>query len=59
MSFKLTLERQVGVTWTKAAGMEKNIPARDKACVRAQRQEKTGTFEELKEDHMVAEKKAK
>lgn len=59
MSFELILERQVGVTWAKAGGVEKSIPARDNACVRAPRQEKTGTFEERKEDHMVAEKKAK
>lgn len=59
MSFELILERQVGVTWAKAGGVEKSIPARDNACVRALRQEKTGTFEDLKEDHMVAEKKAK
>lgn len=49
----------MGVTWAKAVGVEKSIPARDKSCVRAPRQEKTGTFEELKEDHTVAEKKAK
>lgn len=59
MSFNLLLERQVGVTWAKAGGVEKSIPARDNVCVRAPRQEKTGTFEELKEDHMVAVKKAK
>lgn len=59
MSFKLILQRQAGVKWAKVVGGQESIAAREKACVRALRQEKTGTFEESKEDHMVGEKNAK